>query len=190
MRRLWLMLLTILIYIFIFYNKTESFSFEDGMLVIKNIDNKLIKKYKILTNLTIYEDELKHIFKNIRIARFYVPNNYYLIAKYNKKYVELPHGIHDIKYNEDGDIISQVEIKIRSLNNNVYVIDRIGNVIFRTNLSDRINWDYIYNDYGLNDYYVVYPWGRRLYSYHTHPNYRRSTRYPLRRYGNLRLKRK
>ena len=190
MKRLCLMLLTVFIFIYVFLNITESFLFEEDMLVIKNLDNKLIKKYKIMSNLTIYEDEINKIFKNNKIARFYVPNNYYLTVKYNSKIILLQQGQHDLKYVDNDKTITQIEIRTQNLNDNIFVNDRVGNVIFRPNLFERINWDYIYDDFRLDNYYVVYPWGRRLYNYNNYPNYRRRNKYPIRHNTNLKLRRK
>ncbi len=199
-----LYLIVLLIVGYVFYMSVEHFTFEEGMLIFKRLNGSLIKKFKINSYINIYNKDIQNLFKNDNVIRIWIPSNHLVNIVYKLKNggysrtIELQEGVYDLKntLNNDKEIIEEIEAKIlhnlpitsNSENNKILVVNKAGQILFTTDTNSRINWDLIYTDYGLDNYYVVYPWGRKLYYYYNYPyyrNYRNYRRYP--RYKRHRL---
>jgi hypothetical protein len=205
--RIGLFLLVLLVAGYIYYSPVENFSFEDGMLVFKRLNGSLIKKIKIDSFYTMSGKDIENLFKKDETIRVYVPPNHTVQVIYKLKNggfsrtVDLPDGAHDLKNKlKDGkEIIDQIDARISYTVspgaklgpgvNKILVVDKAGETLFTSDSDANINWDLIYTDYGLDDYYVVYPWGRRLYYYYNYPFYRKYRGYnrrPMIHYRNRR----
>jgi hypothetical protein len=180
-----LFLIVLLVIGYVFTTSIENFSFEDGMLVFTRLNGSLIKKYKINSIYTISDKDVQNLFKKDNTIRVFIPPNHSANIIYKLKNggytrtVELPEGAHDLQYNfkNDKEVIDQIESRIVSpyTSNKILVVNRAGETLFTLNDDSSINWSTIYTDYGLDDYYVVYPSGRRMY-------YRKYKSYPRHRY--------
>jgi hypothetical protein len=172
--------------------------FEDGILKFTRLDGSLIRKIKIGSVYSFYDKDVTSLFKQDKIIRVYLPIGYTARIIYKFKdgkgfaeTIDLEHGAHDIKMERgDNKIIDQIEAKsISGLNiipnQKIIVTNSNGarpglpgptasrDIIYSFNNEDQIDWNLIYTDYGLDNYYVVSPWGRRLFYYTDYPTYRR-----------------
>lgn len=195
-----LFLLTIIILIALWYMNLEMFSeFEDGIIKFTRLDGSLIRKIKIGSVYSLYDKDVMNLFKQDKVIRLYLPVGYTtrIIYKFKNENsfaetIDLEHGAHDIKMERgDNKIIDQIEAKsISGLNvalnpgQKIIVTNSDGDIIYSFNNEDQIDWNLIYTDYGLDNYYVVSPWGRRLFYYTDYPTYHhyRPSRYYRRKY--------
>jgi hypothetical protein len=79
--------------------------------------------------------------------------------------------------NQDPSQTDTTHYPIVSNSNQILVVNRYGNIIYKTFDGFPIDWANIYMDYGLDNYYMIYPWGRRLYYYWNYPYYRNYLRF-------------
>lgn len=201
-----LFLFIILIVIGLWQMNKEMFSeFEDGILKFTRLDGSFIKKFKIGSVYSLYDKDVTNLFKQDKVIRVYIPIGYTARIIYKFKddkgfaeTIDLDHGAHDIKMLKGDDkIIDQIEAKSKTGLNvplapgqKIVVTNSAGDIIYSFDGEDQIDWNLIYTDYGLDNYYIVSPWGRRLFYYTDYPtyqHYRRPSRYyrrPIRRYPN------
>jgi hypothetical protein len=159
----------------------------------KRLNGSLIKKFKIDSLVNISDREVQNLFKKDNTIRVCIPPNHSVNVIYKLKNggysitVELPEGVHDLKNNLKGDKeIEQIDARTTytvshvaaSSGNKILVFNKEGDILFTSDTDSNINWDVIYTYYGLDDYYVVYPWGRRMYYYYNYPYYRKYRKYP------------
>lgn len=190
--RIILFLIILLVIGFVFNMPVENFSFEDGMLVFTRLNGSLIKKFKINSNMNISSNDVQNLFSTDNTIRLWVPPNHTVNVIYKLKNggysrtIEFPEGAHDLKNNFEGnEFIEHIESRstytvspgTKSSGNKILVVNREGETLLTSDIDSNINWDLIYTDYGLDDYYVVYPWGRRLYYYYNYPYYRNYRNY-------------
>lgn len=162
------------------YVSIEYFS-EYGMIVFERLDGSLIKKFKIGETIGFDNMDIKNLFKNNTEIKIILPPDYSAEVIYKQKYSNRleseimikSYGIISKQLDNDW-LIEQINIKYNNpQNNKIIVINRQGYTLFTTDIDSNINWDDIYSNHGLDDYYIVYPEGRRtLYYYNNHPSYR------------------
>ncbi len=156
----------------------ESFDIIKNTLIIKNDSDEIIKEINLDPSSPsyIHEDEIKNLFKLKTKLILIVPPEYTVRIIYKDidtgaKSVELSEGIHNINSFDDNKKINKIEI----LNNNydgINIIDKNNEILYTFGNENEIDWDIIYSYYGLDDYYIGYPWGRSIYYYNTYPRYR------------------
>jgi hypothetical protein len=78
-----------------------------------------------------------------------------------KNYGEISKQLDDNEW-----LIERIDVKYNNQLNNIIVINRRGETLFTTDMDYNINWDTIYNNYGLDDYHIVYPGGIRRLHHH------------------------
>jgi hypothetical protein len=169
-------------------SNVEHFWTEEGMLVFKRLNGSLIKKFKINTSINLSDSDITNLFKkyNDPTIRIIIPPNHDAQLIYRLKSggysntIDLPNGTHDIRLNIRDQILDQIDVTLnyQVTGNNIIVVNKLGETLFTTNSESNINWDSIYTDYGLDDYYIVNPWGRRVYYYYNYPYYYRYRRFP------------
>jgi len=169
-------LLFVLIIIILFvvnYSPIEQFinTYNSNMLEFTRLDNSLIKKIKIGSSSSLYDQEVLNLFKNDDVIRINIPDNYTvrIIYKFKNeskgfgKTINLNTGSYDISKTIGNKIIYQIDISnIQGLNENInlneiFIKDTNGEIIYSGPDYVPINWDLIYANYGYDNYYIYYP---------------------------------
>ncbi len=157
---------------------SESFDTTKNTLIIKNDSGEIIREINLDPSIPsyIYQDEINNLLKLKTKLILIVPPEYIVRIIYKDidtgaKSIELSEGIHNINSFDDNKKINKIEI----LNNNydgINIIDKNNEILYTFGNENEIDWDIIYSYYGLEDYYIGYPWGRSIYYYNTYPRYR------------------
>ena len=188
----------------------EHFNYDQDMLGFYRLDDSLIKKIKIGSSYSLYDQEVVNLFKNDSVIRMVVPNGYVARIIYKEKGSDkgfsktknFDSGYHDIELETKHGVISQIEarqeINVISGNNmvlvndnrlpfqpsgNVIVTDRYGNIIYSADSENLIDWSAIYDYNGLDNYIVNYPGFPMRRKIFYHKNY--FGRHPWRRYRHI-----
>ena len=186
-----LLFIIIIVGIFLIFSSTENFmDLNSNMIEFTKLDGSLIKKIKLGSSNSLYDNDVLDLFKQDEVIRVHIPNNYSVSTIYKfkntnnfAKTVELADGFYDIQKSFDDKIISQIDIRNNlGLNQNIisdtdmqYVMVRnyYGDILYRNNVNYPIDWDQIYSQYGYDNYYVNYPTGIiSPYYYYNHPRYK------------------
>jgi hypothetical protein len=140
-------------------NTDENFiDIYSNMITFTQIDNVLIKSYKINSVYSLYGDELLNLFHNNNVIKINIPYNYSVTIRYSLKddtsiivkTIELPYGTYDIYKLSSDKIINQIDIKnMVGYNNDLLVTSNLNiPVYWNTDLYDSYRPEY----YGYRGY--------------------------------------
>jgi hypothetical protein len=148
-----IIILIIIVAIWVKYNM-EYFSDLD-MITFEKLDGSLIKKFKIGSSFSLYDSEIKNLFKDERIIRMIVPSSYNakIIYKFSDgkgfaKTMDYSEGSYDIREKVDNTIMTQIDINTEPIGNIIQVVPSY--------------WGYNPYGYRRTIYHSGYPRYRRL----------------------------
>ncbi len=180
-----LLIVIAIIWLTMNYIPVEDFT-DLNFIEFTRLDGSLIKRVKVGSSYGLYGAEVLYLFRQDQTIRINIPVNFSvnLIYKFTNsakgfaKTVYLEAGSYDIQKSYSDIIIDQIEMKqVYGFNDNEYYVKNIyGNIIYRAPIYIPIDWDDIYYNYGYNDYIVYYPRKRPIlnnyprYYYNTYHN--------------------
>ena len=187
-KRTILMALVLIVIIIIFnYSHIENFfDLDSNMIEFTRLDGSLIKKIKVGSSTSMYDQEVLNLFRQDQVIRINIPDNYTvrIIYKFRNeskgfgKTVDLPSGSFDISKLEENKQIFQIDIShdYGLVNNftDLLVRDIDGNIIYSGPEIVPIDWDLVYTNFGYDDYYIYYPSTNILKTnyYYNYPRYK------------------
>jgi len=183
---LWLLLLIITIGIFSFQSIENFFDLASNMIEFTRLDGSLIKKVKVGSSISLYDQEVINLFRQDDVIQIVIPENYSvkIIYKFRNeskgfgKTINLYAGSHDIAKTIGNKQIFQIDARNEyGLNQNVsdlFVKNVDGHIIYTGPQIVPIDWDLIYSNFGYDDYYIFYPSTNmvKTYYYYNYPRYK------------------
>ena len=184
-----ILLICIFIYLLINIIPIEKFIniYGENMIEFTQLDGTLIKKFKIGSFLSLYDQEVINLFIHNETIRINIPKNYFVKIIYKFKneskgfgqIIELYNGVYDINKYNNNKIIYQIDIlptNQLNLNNNftnLTITDNTGEIIYTGPEYIPIDWDIIYENNGYDDYNIYYPSTNTIipYYYYNFPRY-------------------
>ena len=181
---------------------TES---EEGMIIFNRLNSSLIKKYKINNFITLDDKDFVLLFKLDNVIRIIIPTSHTVRIIYKEKdsnsftkTIMMSKGSYDLARYIDNQEISQIDVfneieqnivkEDEDITQKVYFTNSNNDILYISRDLDYLNWDWIYNYYGLDDYYINYPWGRNIYYYRSYPRWNRYIpSYLVKNYGSRRF---
>ena len=188
--RIKLQLLVAIIILVIFnYPYIENFfDLGSNMIEFTRLDGSLIKKVKVGSSTSLYDQEVLNLFRKDQVIRINIPDNYTvrIIYKFRNeskgfgKTIELISGSYDISKLEENKQIFQIDIShnyglVNNLRDSDLLIRDIdGNIIYSSPEIIPIDWDLVYTNFGYDDYYIYYPSSNLLKTnyYFNYPRYK------------------
>ena len=177
-----------IIWFVIKYLPIEQFMniYNENMIEFTRLDDSLIKKFKIGSSNSFYDQEVLNLFRQDEVIRINIPENYTvkIIYKFKNaskgfaKTIELPSGSYDISKTINNKIIYQIDVRnsfgLNVKTSNLIIRDPDGEIIYSGPEYIDIDWDTIYTDYGYDDYYIYYPSTNKVntYYYYNYPRYK------------------
>jgi len=166
-----LLLIGIIILMIFNYPHIENF-FDLGSNIVEftRLDGSLIKKVKVGSSTSLYDQEVINLFRNNQVIRINIPDNYVvkIIYKFRNeskgfgKTVDLSSGSYDISKLEENKQIFQIDIfndygLAYPRDVDLLIRDVDGNIIYTSPEIVPIDWDLVYTNFGYDDYYIYYP---------------------------------
>jgi hypothetical protein len=110
-----LILLLLILLLCVYCSQTIETFITPQMVVFTRLDGSLIKSFRIITNYSIYDSELEHLFRRDKVIRVNIPSFYSIrvIYKKNDEFVRtlnLPNGSYDLNKHMNNGTISQIDI--------------------------------------------------------------------------------
>lgn len=185
---MFLLLVVILIGVFSYSSIENFFDLGSNMIEFTRLDGSLIKKIKVGSSTSIYDQEVLNLFKQDDVIQITIPENYSvkIIYKFRNeskgfgKTIYLDAGSYDISKIIGNKQIFQIDVSndygiANGFGLSDLVIRNIdGNIIYTGPQSIPIDWDLIYTNFGYDDYYIYYPSSStvRTYYYYNYPRYK------------------
>ena len=184
-----LLLIGIIVLVVFNYPYIENFfDLGSNMIEFTRLDGSLIKKIKVGSSTSLYDQEVLNLFRVDQVIRINIPENYSvrIIYKFRNelkgfgKTVELQSGSYDISKQDENKQIFQIDVSqdYGLVNNSrgvdLYIKDIDGNIIYSGPEMIPIDWDLVYTNFGYDDYYIYYPSTNmlRTYYYYNYPRYK------------------
>jgi hypothetical protein len=185
--KLLLLLVIIVLVIFNYPHIENFFDLGSNMIEFTRLDGSLIKKVKVGSGTSLYDQEVINLFRKDQVIRINIPDNYNvrIIYKFRNeskgfgKTVDLLSGSWDISKLEDNKQIFQIDISYdyrlaNPRDADLLIRDVDGNIIYSGSEIIPIDWDLVYTNFGYDDYYIYYPSSNLLKTnyYYNFPRYK------------------
>jgi hypothetical protein len=184
-----LLLIAIIVLVVFNYPYIENFfDLGSNMIEFTRLDGSLIKKIKVGSSTSLYDQEVLNLFRVDQVIRINIPDNYSvrIIYKFRNeskgfgKTVELSAGSYDISKQDENKQIFQIDVSHdyglvnNSRGGDLFIKDIDGNIIYSGPEIVPIDWDLVYTNFGYDDYYIYYPSTNmlRTYYYYNYPRYK------------------
>jgi len=186
MKFLLLVLIIIIIGVFSYQSIENFFDLGSNMIEFTRLDDSLIKKVKVGSSTSLYEQEVINLFRQDDVIQIIIPENYSvrIIYKFKNeakgfgKTINLYAGSHDISKYIGNKQIYQIDARNEyGLSNNfsdLFVRNIDGHIIYTGPQFVPIDWDLIYSNFGYDDYFIYYPSTNmvKTYYYYNYPRYK------------------
>ncbi len=185
---MFLLLVIIIIGVFSYSSIEKFFDLGSNMIEFTRLDGSLIKKIKVGSSTSLYDQEILNLFRQDQVIQIAIPENYSvkIIYKFRNeakgfgKTIYLNSGSHDISKIIGNKQIFQIDISNDySVSSGFGFSDLVirnidGHIIYTGPQAIPIDWDLIYTNFGYDDYYIYYPSSKsvRTYYYYNYPRYK------------------
>ncbi len=185
---MFLLLVIIIICVFSYSSIENFFDLGSNMIEFTRLDGSLIKKIKVGSSASLYDQEVLNLFRQDQVIQIAIPENYSvkIIYKFRNeakgfgKTIYLDAGSHDISKIIGNKQIFQIDISNDySISSGFGFSDLViknidGHIIYTGPQAIPIDWDLIYTNFGYDDYYIYYPSSKtvRTYYYYNYPRYK------------------
>lgn len=181
-----LLVLIIIIGVFSYSSVEHFFDLATNMIEFSRLDGSLIKKIKVGSSTSLYDQEVINLFRKDQVIQIAIPENYSvkIIYKFRNeakgfgKTINLFAGTHDIEKIIGNKQIFQIDVtNDYGISNNfsdLQIKNIDGYIIYTGPQFVPIDWDLIYTNFGYDDYYIYYPATNnvRTYYYMNYPRYK------------------
>lgn len=158
----------------------------ENILEFTRLDDSIIKKVKIGSSNSFYDQEVLNLFRQDDIIKINIPKNYtvkiiYKLKNESKEFaqiIRLSSGSYNIPKTINSKVIYQIDIhNLFGLNvkpSELSITDPDGDLIYSGPENIDINWNTIYTDFGYDDYNIYYPSANKVktYYYNNYPRYK------------------
>ncbi len=185
---IFLLLVIVIIGVFSYSSIEHFFDLGSNMIEFTRLDGSLIKKIKVGSSTSLYDQEVLNLFRLDQVIQIVIPENYSvkIIYKFRNeakgfgKTIYLDAGSHDISKIIGNKQIFQIDVSYDyGVSNGFGLSDLVirnidGHIIYTGPQAIPIDWDLIYTNFGYDDYYIYYPSSKTVksYYYYNYPRYK------------------